>query len=130
MSTSNDSKKYHYIKMPTNFYMTRFMQKVRKQENGPVKMVIVTKIILLSLPEGCYIRYEGIEETLEDEIALAIDEDAEAVKETVELMISSDWLKKMEDGSLFFTKAQDMACSFTSRNLRYLREKARAVVEA
>ena len=80
-------KKYYWLKLKTDFFTSRAMKKLRKIAGGDTYTVIYLKLQLLSLKDEGLLYYEGVEPTFYEEMALALDEDEENVKNTIETLI-------------------------------------------
>lgn len=77
------AKKYYWLKLKADFFTSRAMKKLRRIAGGDTYTIIYLKLQLLSLKDEGLLFYEGIEPTFYEEMALALDEDAENVKVTL-----------------------------------------------
>lgn len=77
------SKKYYWLKLKEDFFRQKEIKKLRKIAGGDTYTIIYLKLQLLSLKENGKLIFEGIEDTLAEELALEIDEDEENVKVTL-----------------------------------------------
>lgn len=76
------------------------VKKLRKIAGGDTYTIIYLKMQLLSIESGGVIEYQGIEPTLEAELALILDEDEDNVKITVSYLVSQGLLVSV-DGNTF-----------------------------
>jgi len=73
-------KKYYWLKLPISFFSDPRIKKLRRIAGGDTYVIIFLKIMLTVInSEGIY-TYEGIEKTLEEELALKLDEDVDNIK--------------------------------------------------
>ena len=65
-------KKYYWLKLPISFFSDPRIKKLRRIAGGDTYVIIFLKIMLTVInSEGIY-TYEGIEKTLEEELALKL----------------------------------------------------------
>jgi len=77
------AKKYYWLKLKADFFTSRAMKKLRRIAGGDTYTIIYLKLQLLSLKDEGLLFYEGVEPTFYEEMALALDEDAENVRATL-----------------------------------------------
>ena len=77
------AKKYFWLKLKADFFTSRAMKKLRRIAGGDTYTIIYLKLQLLSLKDEGVLFYEGVEPTFYEEMALALDEDAENVRATL-----------------------------------------------
>ena len=77
------AKKYYWLKLKSDFFTSRAMKKLRRIAGGDTYTIIYLKLQLLSLKDEGLLYYEGVEPTFSEEMALALDEDADNVKATL-----------------------------------------------
>lgn len=77
------AKKYYWLKLKADFFTSRAMKKLRRIAGGDTYTIIYLKLQLLSLKDEGVLYYEGIEPTFYEEMALALDEDADNVQATL-----------------------------------------------
>lgn len=77
------TKKYYWLKLKKDFFVSRAMKKLRKIAGGDTYTIIYLKLQLLSIENDGRLFYEGIEPTFAEEMALALDEDVENVEATL-----------------------------------------------
>lgn len=80
------TKKYFWLKLPDNFFEDKSIKKLRKIAVGDTYTVIYLKMLLKSLKDNGLIYYDGIEDTVAEEIALELDEDPENVLVTINFL--------------------------------------------
>ena len=75
----SDNKKYYWLKLPKDFFEDRAIKKLRSIAGGDTYTIIYLKMLLRTLEDGGKFVYEGIEDSIVEEIALEIDEKEEDV---------------------------------------------------
>lgn len=97
------SKKYFWLKLKTDFFASRAMKKLRRIAGGDTYTIIYLKLQLLSLKDEGLLFYEGVEPTFYEEMALALDEDAENVKVTLIFLENMGLIKKNNEHEYILT---------------------------
>ena len=82
----NKAGKFFWLKMEEGFFQKKEIKKLLKHKDGYLNLIIFQKMQLLSLSNSATIIFSGIEETIEQEIALEIDHDDDEVKSAIEEM--------------------------------------------
>ena len=100
-------KKYFWLKLKEDFFRQKEIKKLRKIAGGDTYTIIYLKMQLLSLKNEGFLFYEGTEETLEEQLALEIDEDLDNVKVTMIFLFNNKLMEKMEDDEFFMHKASE-----------------------
>jgi len=68
-------KTYYWIKLQMDFFKSPAVKLLRKMSGGDTYTVIYLKMLLLSLENGGYIYFTGIDETFTKEIELVLEEE-------------------------------------------------------
>ena len=97
------AKKYYWLKLKADFFTSRAMKKLRKIAGGDTYTIIYLKLQLLSLKDEGLLFYEGIEPTFYEEMALALDEDAENVRATLLFLQSMGLLSENNEHEYMLT---------------------------
>ncbi|MCF6777957.1 phage replisome organizer N-terminal domain-containing protein [Thiotrichales bacterium 19X7-9] len=97
------SKRYYWLKLKESFFSEPKIKKLRKIAGGDTYTVIFQKIMLLSIKNQGIILFEGIENSLPNELALILDEDEDNVEITVEFMLRSGLLEEIEPSKFLVT---------------------------
>ena len=79
-------KRYYFLKLHENWFDNPRVKKIRKIAGGDTYTIIYLKLMLFSLKSEGVIEYEGIEPSMEDELALKLDEDATNIKITLNFL--------------------------------------------
>ena len=80
---NNKKKRYYWLKLKEDFFNRKEIKKLRKLAGGDTFVIIYRKMLLISIPNDGIIRFDGVENSLEDELALQLDEGADNVRMTV-----------------------------------------------
>ena len=75
MNESVKKKRYYWLKLNEGFFDQPVIKKLRKIAGGDTYTCIYLKMMLMSVKTEGVLIYEGLEETLEKELALKLDED-------------------------------------------------------
>lgn len=80
------NKRYVWLKLDDGFFDGKRIKKLRSIAGGDTYTVIYLKMLLATINTGGVYRYEGIGDTLADEMALELKEDPENVRVTLEFL--------------------------------------------
>lgn len=98
------AKKYYWLKLKADFFTSRAMKKIRRIAGGDTYTIIYLKLQLLSLKDEGLLFYEGVEPTFYEEMALALDEDAENVKVTLIFLENMGLIKQQNEHEYILTE--------------------------
>ncbi len=117
-----------WLQLQFAFFSDKRVRALRRKY-GDLALIIYQKMMLKSLENNCSMKYEGLEDTFEEEIAVDIVEDeAEKValiKDVMEFLICHDLMVEQEDSSYFFPQAATMSASETDSAERMRRKRER-----
>lgn len=91
------AKKYYWLKLPSNFFVDPKIKKLRRIAGGDTYVIIFLKMMLLVINTNGILEFEGIEKTLEDELALKLDEDENNVKVVLAFLNANGELEEISD---------------------------------
>ena len=122
-------KNYYWLKLMKDFFTKPKIKKLRRIAGGDTYTIIYLKMQLLSIDNEAIIRFENIEDTIEEEIALTIDEDVENVTVTLNYLLSQGLIEKISDNEYLLTETVKLIGSETSvaKRVRKYREKQKAL---
>lgn len=110
------------------FFQDKRVRALRRK-HGDLAMIIYQKMMLKSLEEDCTMKFEGLEDTFEEEIAVDIVEDepekVELIKQIIDFLIKHELMIKQENDSFFFPQAQRMSGGESSSAERMRRKRER-----
>lgn len=107
------NKKYYWLKLKSTFFNQLEQKKMRRQENGSDMLIIYLKMMLLSIDKDCIIAYQGVENSIEEELAFEFGEDKEIVKQTIDFLVSHKLIEIVEDDTYFLVEAKECIGSET-----------------
>ena len=90
-------RRYYWYKLKNDFFSQITIKKMRRSQNGDTKVIIYLKMILMTIDNDGYIEFKGVEDDICDEIAIALDEEPELVKETVEQLKDMGLIEMLEE---------------------------------
>ena len=109
------AKKYFWLKLKADFFTSRAMKKLRRIAGGDTYTIIYLKLQLLSLKDEGALFYEGVEPTFYEEMALALDEDAENVRATLIFLESMGLISQKDDHEYILTEVPYLIGSETDK---------------
>lgn len=93
-----ESKKFYWLKLQHDFFTSKRIKKLRTLEDGDTCVIVYLKMQLKSIRDGGMLTYIGLEDSFEEELALDLEEDLEAVKRTVDFLLKFDLMVELEPG--------------------------------
>lgn len=96
--------KYYWLKLKDDFFRKKEIKKLRRIAGGDTYTIIYLKLQLMSLEHEGKILFEHVEDTLSDEIALAIDEDNENVAVTLAFLEKNHLIELVETDEYILPK--------------------------
>lgn len=119
------SKKFYWLKLKTGFFNQTKLKKLRNMENGEGLLIVYIKLLLLSVPNEGKLVFEGLEPTLADELALALDEDSEDVQRVLEFLNQYGLIEEIAKNEFVLTEALESIGSETdsAERMRRFRKK-------
>ena len=79
----NQQKRYYWLKLKNTYFSQLTQKKMKRQPDGKEMQIIYLRMMLLSIDKEGYIYYQGVYDTLEEELAEEFDEKPELVKKTI-----------------------------------------------
>ena len=125
MASGNElqKKRYYWLKLPKNFFKNARIKKLRKIAGGDTYTIIYLKLMLLCIDNEGIVIYEGIENTLEEELALKLDEEKENVLVTLNFLKTNELLIEKEEGDVYLPEAYENTGSETHANVCKKRQR-------
>lgn len=110
--------KYWFLKLPKDWFKNVRIKKLRRLAGGDTMTIIYLKLLILSINHDARFIYEGVEPTIEEEIALKIDENVENVKLTLAYLKSCGlWQETEMTDEFLLPEAKGMAGNETYGNI-------------
>lgn len=92
------NRRFYWMKLPSDYFGQLIQKKMRKQPDGAEMQLIYLKLLLYCIDKDAEIIFQGVYDSVEDEIAEEIGEDAEAVKKTLTFLEANKKLERTEHG--------------------------------
>lgn len=118
------AKRYYWLKLPKNFFEDKAIKRLRQIAGGDTYTIIYLKMLLKSMEDDGKLFYEGIEDTICEEIALDINESADDVQVTMNYL-EKKGLLVVTDSEVELIRLREMVGSETDKAelMRKLRSK-------
>lgn len=136
MANKKEDKKdprYNWIHIPENYFDRVKTKIIRKTENGNTKIVLYFKMLDAVKNTDGYYMFQRATQSISEEIAIQINEDAELVKATLDTLSNLELVEIEEDGC-YFDEVNQFVGSLAESTLRVqeyrAREKAKKAREA
>lgn len=118
-------KRYYWLKLREDFFSQVSIRLLRKMPEGATMVIIYLELLLLSIQNDGYIYAEGICDSLEEELALALDEDVVKIKLALGVLEKAKLLERGEDYDARMTHYPEMVGSeaASTRRVREFRRR-------
>lgn len=100
-----EKKRYYWLKLQSTYFNQLEQKKMRKQENGKDMQIVYLRMMLLSIDKGGYIYFQGVYDTLEEELAEEFGEALEIVKKTLDYLKQNNMISVDENYDCFIPEA-------------------------
>ncbi len=129
MSEKTSPKKYFWLKLKEDFFTSKEIKKLRKVSGGDTFVIIYLKMQLLSIKQEGYLKFDGIEDSFAEEIALTLDENEENVKMTLAFLFNYNLIEKISEEDYYMTRVSETIGkeSDSAERVRKHREKAKLI---
>lgn len=117
MANETNNKRFYWLKLQDNFFKNARIKKLRKIAGGDTYTIIYLKLMLLTIKTDGLFIYEGIEPTIEEEIALKLDEKIDDVKLLWCYLLSNQMVEEEENGDILIPEVKDNVGSETYNNI-------------
>lgn len=112
-------KKYYWLKLKNTYFNHISQKKMKRQEHGKEMQVIYLRMMLHSIDSEGYIYYQGVYDTLAEELAEEFDEPAELIKSTIEYLNNNKLITlDDEENSCYLPEAVECLGSETEAAVR------------
>ena len=129
VSDKTSPKKYFWLKLKEDFFTSKEIQKLRKVSGGDTFVIIYLKMQLLSIKQEGYLKFDGVEDSFAEEIALTLDENEENVKMTLAFLFNYNLIEKITEDDYYMTRVSETIGkeSDSADRVRKHREKAKLI---
>lgn len=122
------AKRYYWLKLKEDFFDKKLIKKLRSIAGGDTYTIIYLKMQLKSIKDEGILKYEGIENSFEEELALDIDEDIENVKVVLNFLQKHNMIMQLSDEN--FLLSETLECigseSDSAERVRKYRENKKS----
>lgn len=118
----NKTKIYFWLRLDNNFFKNLAIKQLRRMSGGDTYVIIYQKMMLQSLENQGFIYFEGVLDSLAEEIAMALDENVEDVQVTIAYFQSKGLLQIGEENKIFLEQVPMLLDQETNWN-RYKRQQ-------
>jgi len=122
---SKVNKKYYWLKLQATFFDDLRIKKLRNISGGDTFTCIYLKLMLLSLKNDGYIEFEGVFDTVEDEISEKLGEKIENVKATLIFCENMKMLEISDQNNLHLNQVENLTGSETASAERKRNQRKR-----
>lgn len=124
-----EEKRYYWLKLPERFFEEPEIKKLRRIAGGDTYTIIYLKLLLLSLENGGRLFYDGLEDTIHEELALNINEDPDNVRVTIMYLIKFRLMVEVSDIEMLMGQVPEMTGSETDAARRMRKSRNRKSIE-
>lgn len=89
-------KRYYWLKLKDDFFDSIRIKKLRQLAGGDTFTIIYLKMLLVAIKTDGILEFQGVEENIAEEIALAIGENVENVTVTLKFLLSCGLAEQVE----------------------------------
>lgn len=98
----NVNKKNNWLKLKVDFFSTPQIKKLRKIAGGDKYLIIYQKLMLLTVNSEGHYEFQNLEPTLEEELALILDEDVDNLRILLSFLKSTNLMQGIDSNNIFF----------------------------
>lgn len=128
MEESNKQpKRYYWLRLKNTYFSQLEQKKMKRCEHGKDMQLIYLRMLLLSLDKEGFIYYQGVYESLEEELAEEFDEPVEVVKETLDFLVKNNMVSIDENADCYLPEAVEYTGSecYSAERVRRHRKNAK-----
>lgn len=124
-------KRYYWLKLQKTYFNQLEQKKMRRQENGKDMQIIYLRMMLLCLDKGGFIYYQGVYDTLEEELAVEFNEPVELIRQTINFLLSNNMASLDENANCFLPEVAKCTGSeaYSTERSRRCRENKKRCIE-
>ena len=117
-------KRYYWLKLNEDYLTSPKIKKLRRVAGGDTFTIIYLKMQLLSVSNKGIIKFEGIENTFEEELALKLDEQLEDVQLTLSYLQTQGLIENNDNDFLLPEACKNIGSeSESAERVRQFRER-------
>ena len=102
-----EAKSNNWLKLKVDFFSSLAIKKIRKIAGGETYIIIYQKMMLLTVNSEGHYAHQGLESSIEEELALILDENIENIKIVMQILQSSRLIEIM-DGAIYLNQVPQL----------------------
>lgn len=102
------AKRYYWLKLSEDFFSETCIKALRRLPSGDSLVIVYLKMQLKSLKTEGLLKYCGLLPDSTAELAMALDEDENVVRLTIEALIRFKLVERWEDETLYISAVQEL----------------------
>ena len=102
------AKRYYWLKLSEDFFSETCIKALRRLPSGDSLVIVYLKMQLKSLKTEGLLKYCGLLPDSTAELAMALDEDENIVRLTIEALIRFKMIERWEDETLYVSAVQEL----------------------
>lgn len=125
----NYVKKYYWLKLKKHFFQEARIKKIRKLAGGDTYVIIYLEIMLLAIDNNGVIVFENIEPTIEEELALKLDEEVENVRVAWKWLLANNCIQELTDNNYLIPESVERTGKELTNVRKPKKEKGKEIKE-
>lgn len=119
-----ENKRYYWLKLQNTYFNQLEQKKMKRQAHGKDMQIIYLRMMLLSIDKGGYIYYQGVYDSIEEELAEEFGEEVELISETLEYLKDNNMIDLNDNSDCFLPEAAQCTGSesYSAERMRKLRK--------
>lgn len=120
-------KRYYWLRLRNDYFGQLEQKKLKRCEQGKYMQLIYIRMMLLSVDKAGMIYFQGIYDTLQEELAEILDEPVELISKTLKFMVDNRMATIDENNNCFIPEVLKITGSecYSAERMRRHREKIR-----
>ena len=95
-------KRYYWLRLKEDFFSSKRVKKLRQMAGGDTYLIIYLKLQLKAMKQDGIIKFDHLESTIAEELALDLDESVDNVKVTLAYLVSCGLAETNDETSYIF----------------------------
>ena len=100
-------QRYKWLKLKNNYFNQLEQRKMAMQPHGKEMQIIYLRMMLMCIDTAGYIYYQGVYDTLEEELAIEFNEPIELIKETLEFIVNNNMISQENNFDYFLPEVTE-----------------------
>ena len=119
------AKRYYWLKLQSTYFNQLEQKKMRRQENGKDMQIVYLRMMLLSIDKKGYIFYQGVYDSLEEELAEEFNEPIDIIKSTLDYLKENSMITINDNSDCFIPEVLEHIGSecYSAERMRRKRQR-------